>query len=134
VQYARSERDAFAEQGAGGFGLRSDAQSQARWQASAGVRATHRWHFGKDRALDLGAHAQWFRAAGTDGDTMDASFVGLPQWSPLLGIGVSRYGSLFGVGMDVRLSPKAALTAGLDYERSQFDSARGATLGLTVAF
>jgi fibronectin-binding autotransporter adhesin len=134
VQYARSSRDAFAEEGAGGFGLRSDAQSQARWQASVGVRASRGWRFGNDRALDLGAHAQWFRASGTAGDAMDASFVGLQQWSPLLGIGLSRYGALFGVGLDARLSSNAMLKLGYDYEHGQFDDAHGMAAGLKLAF
>ncbi|MGN6111869.1 MAG: autotransporter outer membrane beta-barrel domain-containing protein [Luteimonas sp.] len=134
VEYARSDRDAFAEAGAGGFGLRSDAQSQARWQASVGVRASHRWSFGKDRALDLGAHAQWFRASGTDAGAMEASFVGLQQWSPLLGIGLSRYGGLFGVGLDARLSSNATLQVGYDYEHGQFDDAHGMSAGLKLAF
>jgi autotransporter-associated beta strand protein len=134
IEYARSERDAFAEEGAGGFGLRSDAQSQARWQASVGVRASRQWSFGRGRALDFGAHAQWFRASGSNLDAMDASFVGLQQWSPLLGIGLSRYGGLFGVGLDARLSSNASFKLSYDYERAQYDSAHGMTAGLDLAF
>jgi fibronectin-binding autotransporter adhesin len=134
MEYARSDRDAFAEEGAGGFGLRSDAQSQARWQAAVGLRAARQWNFGGGRSLDVGAHAQWFRTLGMDGEAMDASFVGLQQWSPLLGIGLSRHGSLAGVGLDARLSPRAMFKLGYDYERGQYDSAHGMTAALNVAF
>jgi fibronectin-binding autotransporter adhesin len=134
VEYARSDRDAFAEEGAGGFGLRSDAQALSRWQASLGVRATRRWDFGHGRTLDFGAHAQWRRTLGMAGDGMDASFVGLQQWSPLAGIGLSRYGGLFGLGLDAQLSPRAALKLSYDYERGQYASAQGLTAGVNVAF
>lgn len=134
VEYARSDRDGFAEQGAGGFGLRTDAQALERWQAAVGVRAARRWNFGNGRTLDFGAHAQWRRTLGANGDDLDASFVGLQQWSPLLGIGLSRYGGLFGIGLDVRLSPRATLKLAYDYERGQYDSAQGISAGLNVAF
>jgi fibronectin-binding autotransporter adhesin len=134
VEYARSDRDAFAEEGAGGFGLRSDAQELARWQAAMGVRATRHWNFGNGRTLDFGAHAQWRRTLGMSSDALDASFVGLQQWSPLAGIGLSRFGSLFGVGVDAQLSPRAALKLSYDYERGQYDSAQGVTVGLNIAF
>lgn len=134
VGYARSERDAFSEAGAGGFGLRSSALGLQRWQASLGLRATRRWDFGHGRTLDFGAHAQWRRGLRADSDIVDASFVGLEQWSPLAGIGLSRHGSVLGFGMDAQLSPRAALKLSYDYERGQYDSARGVTAGLNVAF
>lgn len=134
LEYARSERDAFTEEGAGGFGLRSDAQVLDRWQASVGARATRHWSFGNGRTLDFGAHAQWRRALGSPNDGMDASFVGLQQWSPLLGIGLSRYGSLFGVGLDARLSPRATLKLAYDYENGQYDTAQGVSAGFNLAF
>lgn len=134
VEYARSDRGGFVEEGAGGFGLRSDAQALSRWQASLGLRAARRWDFGHGRMLDLGAHAQWRRALGMRGDDMDASFVGLQQWSPLAGIGLSRYGGLFGVGMAAQLSPRAALKLSYDYERGEHESARGLTAAVNVAF
>src|SRR5690606_32515084 len=46
MDYARVDRDAFEEEGAGGFGLRSDAHALVRWQANMGVRATRQWNFG----------------------------------------------------------------------------------------
>ena len=50
------------------------------------------------------------------------------------GIGLSRHGSVLGFGMDAQLSPRAALKLSYDYERGQYDSARGVTAGLNVAF
>lgn len=134
LQYARSTRDAFAEQGAGGFGLRSDAQSQERWQAALGIRAARQWSWSGGRTLTVGTHAQWFSVAGAGGDATEASFVGLQHSSPLLGIGLSRYGTLFGIGLEARLSPNAMLKVAYDHERGQFDSAEGMTAGFSLAF
>ena len=134
VEHARVDRDAFDEEGAGGFGLRSDAQSLGRSQASMGVRAAKSWDFGGGRVLDFGAHAQWRRTLGTSGDQMEASFVGLQQWSPLLGIGLSGNSRVFGLALDARLSPRTALRFGYDYESGQYDSAGGMTAGLNVVF
>src|SRR5690606_19482588 len=99
LEYARVQRDGFAEQGAGGFGLRSDAQAVSRSQASVGLRAARHWNLGGGRSLDFGAHARWRRAFDVEGLEAEASFVGLEQWSPLAGIGLSRSGSLFGLGV-----------------------------------
>src|SRR5690606_34625223 len=51
MQYVRARRGGFVEEGAGGFGLRSDANVMDRWQAALGIRAAHGWHFAGNRAL-----------------------------------------------------------------------------------
>ena len=119
VQYARINRDGFAESGAGGFGLRSNAQALDRWQAGLGVRAAQHWDLGDHRSLDFNARAQWQRTLASRGDVFDASFVGLQQWHPLAGVGLSRYSSLFGVGMNATLSAHTALNFNYDYETGQ---------------
>ena len=96
--------------------------------------AARQWRFDGGRELAIGAHAQWFRTLGMDGEAMDASFVGLQQWSPLLGIGLSRHGSLAGVGLDARLSPRAMFKLAYDYEQGQYDSAHGMSAAVNVAF
>lgn len=133
VQYARINRDGFAEQGAGGFGLRSNAQTLDRWQAGLGVRAGRHWDLGGDRAVDFRAHAQWQQTLASHGDVFDASFVGLQQWQPLAGIGLSRYSGLFGVGLDATLSAHTALKFSYDYQTGQRNSAQMLSASLKVA-
>ncbi|HEV2678965.1 MAG TPA: autotransporter domain-containing protein, partial [Rhodanobacter sp.] len=133
VQYARINRDGFAEQGAGGFGLRSNAQTLDRWQAGLGVRASHHWNLDGGRAMDFSAHAQWQRTLASHGEAFDASFVGLQQWQPLVGIGLSRYSGLFGVGMDATLSKRTTLNFSYDYEMGQRDNAQTLSARLNVA-
>jgi len=134
MEYARIDRDAFVEEGAGGFGLRSDAHALVRWQASTGMRATRQWNFGSGKRLDVGLHAQWRRVIDANGESMQASFAGIEQWSPLLGIGLSRTSTLVGFGINASLSPRSALRFAYDYERGQYDSAGGVSAGVTVAF
>ena len=134
LEYARSERDAFTEHGAGGFGLRSDAQAVDRWQAGVGMRANRHWNFGNGRMLDFSAHAQWRRTLASTGEAIDASFVGLQQWSALSGIGMSRQSYVFGIGMDARLSRRATLKFAYDYDNGQYDSAQGLWASLNMAF
>lgn len=134
VQYARVDRNGFAEQGAGGFGLRGSAQAQDRWQAGLGVRAGQHWELGHGRAVEVNARAQWQRTLGSHGDMFDASFVGLEQWQPLLGIGLSRHSSVFGVGLNATLSPRAALNFSYDREKGQYDTAQALSARLNLAF
>jgi fibronectin-binding autotransporter adhesin len=134
VQYARIDRGGFAEQGAGGFGLRSNAQTLDRWQAGLGVRAGRHWNLDGGRAVDFSARAQWQRTLASHGDVFDASFVGLQQWRPLAGIGLSRYSGLLGVGLDATLSTRTTLKFGYDYEMGQRDHAQMLSARLNVAF
>jgi fibronectin-binding autotransporter adhesin len=134
MQYASIRRDGFTEQGAGGFGLKSDAQDISRWQAGVGLRAAHRWDFTGGRSLDLGARVEWQRTLATYGDVFDASFVGLDQWQPLGGIGLSRQSALFGVSLDAALSRNASLNFGYDYRRGDRIEDNALSARLNVAF
>jgi fibronectin-binding autotransporter adhesin len=134
VEYASIDRGGFAEQGAGGFGLQANAQTLDRWQAGVGLRANHHWDFGDGRALDFHASAQFQRTLASRGDVFEASFVGLQQWQPLLGIGLSRYSGVLNVGLDARLSPRTSLNFGYDYENGQRDQAQMLSAHLVMAF
>jgi len=134
VQYARIDRNGFVEQGAGGFGLRSNAQTLDRWQAGFGLRAGQHWQLSHGRAVDFSARVQWQHTLASHGDMFDASFVGLEQWQPLLGIGLSRYSGLFGVGLDATLSPRTAMNFSYDYEKGQHDTAQALSARLQIAF
>lgn len=134
VQYARIDRNGFAEQGAGGFGLSSEAQATDRWQAGLGVRADHHWDLGDGRTVDFNVRAQWQRSLAEHGEVFDASFVGLQQSQPLLGIGLSRYSGLYGVGMEAKLSKRTTLKFSYDYEAGQRDTAQTLMTQLNVTF
>jgi fibronectin-binding autotransporter adhesin len=134
VEYARVDRGDFAEQGAGGFGLRSNAQTLDRWQAGLGVRAGHHWVLKGGGTVDFSARAQWQRTLASHGDVFDASFVGLQQWQPLVGIGLSRYSGLLGIGLDATLSTQTTLKFGYDYEMGQSDHAQMLSARLHMAF
>ncbi|HEY9511173.1 MAG TPA: autotransporter domain-containing protein [Rhodanobacter sp.] len=134
VEYARIDRGDFAEQGAGGFGLRSNAQTLDRWQAGLGVRAGHHWVLKGGGTVDFSARAQWQRTLASHGDVFDASFVGLQQWRPLVGIGLSRYSGLLGIGLDATLSTQTTLKFGYDYEMGQSDHAQMLSARLHMAF
>lgn len=134
LEYAGIHRTGFAELGADGFGLRSHAQDLSRWQAGAGLRVGHHWDLDGGRSLDFTAHGQWRRTLRSQGDVFDASFVGMEQWQPVVGIGLSRYSGLLGVGLNAALSKRAALNVGYDYELGQRERAQTFSARLDVAF
>jgi fibronectin-binding autotransporter adhesin len=134
VEYTSIDRDGFAEQGAGGFGLQANAQTLDRWQAGVGLRANHHWDFGGGRALDFNASAQFQRTLASRGDVFAASFVGLQQWQPLVGIGLSRYSGVLNVGLDAKLSGRTSLNFAYDYENGQRDQAQMLSAHLVMAF
>ena len=134
VEYANIRRDGFAELGAGGFGLQANAQTLDRWQAGVGLRASRRWDFGGGRSLDFRASAQFQRTVASRGDVFEASFVGLQQYQPLLGIGLSRYSGVFNVGLKAALSELTSLDFGYDYQRGQRDQAQMVSARVVKAF
>jgi fibronectin-binding autotransporter adhesin len=134
LEYGRNERGAFVEQGTSGFGLRSDLQALDRWQAGVGVRAARRWDFAGGRSLDFTANGRWRRTIASRGDAMDASFVGVRQWSPLSGIDLSRQGFVFNIGVNAQLSRSASLAFSYAYETSQYDSSQGLSALWRLAF
>jgi fibronectin-binding autotransporter adhesin len=134
VEYANIRRDGFAEQGAGGFGLQANAQTVDRWQAGVGLRASRRWDFGGGRSLDFRMSAQFQRTVASRGDVFEASFVGLQQYQPLVGIGLSRYSGVFNVGLKAALSELTSLDFGYDYQRGQRDQAQMVSARLIKAF
>jgi autotransporter-associated beta strand protein len=124
AEYASIDRGAFAEEGAGGFGLRAGAQTLDRTQAGLGMRAAHHWTFDGGRSIDFNASAQFQRTLASRGDVFDASFVGIQQWQPLTGIGLSRYRALLNVGVNAALSERTSVNLGYDYQKGQRDEAQ----------
>src|SRR6185437_9058890 len=104
------------------------------WQAGLGVRAARHWNLDGGRAVDFSARVQWQRTLADHGDVFDASFVGLQQSQPLLGIGLSRYSGVVGLGLDATLSARTTLKFNYDYEMGQRDTAQMLLARLDVAF
>ncbi len=134
LQYAQLQRDGFNEVGAYGFGLKSGAQSAARWQAGAGLRATRDWMLADGGSLSLQAHMLWQQSFGVRGEVFDASFSGINQFAPVGGIGVSRYGGVFGTTLDWRMTPRASLQLGYDQYLGQRQQAKMATASFRLDF
>lgn len=124
VEYASIERGGFTEQGASGFGLRTDGQALDRWQAGVGLRASRHWVLDGGRSVDFTMGAQFRRTLASHGDEFDASFVGLQQWQPLVGIGLSRYSGVLSLGLNATLSARTSLNFGYDYENGQRDQSQ----------
>jgi len=134
VEYAQIRRDGFGELGGYGFGLKSGAQSVARWQAGLGLRTDRRWTLAGGGRLDLQTHLSWQRAFAMRGDVFEASFTGLEQWAPLGGVGLSRYEGVAGASLAWTASPRSALQLGYDQYLGQRDRGRMATLDYRLSF
>ncbi|WP_426688496.1 S8 family serine peptidase [Rhodanobacter ginsengiterrae] len=134
LQYAQVERDGFNERGAYGFGLKSATQSTARWQVGAGLRATHDWTLAGGGDISLQAHMLWQQSFGLRGEVFDASFSGINQFAPVGGIGVSRYGGVFGTTLDWKMTPRASLQFGYDQDMGQRQQAKMATASFRLDF
>ena len=134
LQYAQIQRDGFHELGAYGFGLKSAAQRTARWQAGAGLRATHDWALAGGGSLSLQGRMLWQQSFGLRGEVFDASFSGINQFAPVGGIGLSRYGGVLGTTLDWRMTPRASLQLGYDQYLGQRQQAKMATASFRLDF
>lgn len=126
LEYADVSRDGFNELGGDGFGLTSGSQSIQRWQAGIGLRGSRQWLMADGSSLSLHARLLWQDAFAMRGVLPSASFAALQQFSPINGIGLSRYGSIAGVSLDWRFSSRSNLSIGVD----EYDAQRAhATMG-----
>ena len=134
LQYAQIRRDGFNELGGAGFGLKSEAQTVARWQAGLGVRATRGWHFDRGGSVQLQTHLLWQHSFGMRGDVFQASFSGVNQWAPVGGIGLARYGGMAGAALDWTFTPRVSFQLGYDQYLGQRQQAKMATASFNWAF
>ncbi|EIL96632.1 autotransporter serine protease [Rhodanobacter thiooxydans LCS2] len=134
LQYARISRDGFSEQGGYGFGLKAGGQNTARWQAGAGLRATREWMLARGGSLSLQGRMLWQQSFGLRGEVFDASFSGIDQYSPLGGIGLSRYGGVLGATLDWQMNPHASLQLGYDRYMGQRQQAQMTTANFSWSF
>lgn len=109
TEHARVRSDGFHEDGAAGFGLRSDGSVASRTQAIAGLRASRDWS-----RFSLQGYAEWQQTLASDGLEMSASFVGVDAWSPLAASNPALSGGMFGLQATAWLSPQSTLSFGYD--------------------
>ena len=134
LQYAQVRRDGFNESGAYGFGLKSGAQTTARWQAGLGLRATRDWVLPDGGSLSLQTRMLWQQSFGLRGEAFDASFSGIDQFAPVGGIGLSRYGGVLGTTLDWRMTSRTSLQLGYDQYLGQRQQAKMATANFRLVF
>ena len=134
AEHARINRDGFAEAGASGFGLRTDASVGERTQAIAGARVEREWTGRGGRAFALRGYAEWQQTLDASGFDIDASFVGVEAWSPLVGTDPMRSGGVFGFGLESRLSDAARLSFGYDQRFGPRDAMRMVSAQFSLGF
>lgn len=86
AQYISLRQRAFEEQSQSGFGLKADDQTTGRWQAGVGIRTRFTQellNYGR-LGLSFGTHYQ--RALSQQNGRYEASFTGLNQAMPLVGV------------------------------------------------
>lgn len=109
TEHAQVRSDGFHEEGAAGFGLRSDATTSSRTQAIAGLRASHDW-----QRIRLDGYVEWQQTLASDGLEVSASFVGVDAWSPLASSNPALSGGMFGLSATAWLSPRSTVSFGYD--------------------
>ncbi|GLQ96110.1 S8 family serine peptidase [Dyella mobilis] len=134
LEYANVERDGFNEAGGNGFGLDANAQSIQRWQGGFGLRASRQWIMANGTSLSLRARMLWQDSFAMHGVLPNASFAALQQFTPVEGIGLSRYGSVAGVSLDWRFSQRSHISFGLDQYSAQRENATMGTLNYSLNF
>jgi hypothetical protein len=76
----------------------------------------------------------WEDALSMRGVLPNASFEALQQWSPVEGIGLSRYGGIAGLSLDWRFTPRSNLSLGVDEYDAQREHATISTLNYRLNF
>ncbi len=134
LEYANVERDGFDEQGGDGFGLMSGTQTIQRWQGGLGMRGSRQWNMANGTSLSLQARLLWQDAFAMHGVSPNASFTALQQFTPIEGIGLSRYGSVAGLSLDWRFSARSNLSFGVDEYDAQHEHATMGTMNYSLHF
>lgn len=134
LEYANVERDGFDESGGDGFGLMSGAQTIQRWQGGFGVRGSRQWVMANGTSLSLQARFLWQDAFAMRGVSPNASFTALQQFTPVDGIGLSRYGSVAGLSLAWNFSARSNLSFGLNEYDAQREHATMGTVNYSLRF
>jgi outer membrane autotransporter protein len=134
LEYANVDRDGFDEVGGDGFGLMADSQSIQRWQGGFGLRGSRQWVMANGTTLSLQARMLWQDAFAMHGVLPNASFTAVQQFTPIDGIGLSRYGTVAGLSLNWEFSKRSNLSFGLDQYSAQHERATMGTLNYNLHF
>ncbi|WP_343133163.1 S8 family serine peptidase [Dyella sp. M7H15-1] len=134
LEYANIDRDGFNEVGGDGFGLMTNSQSIQRWQGGFGLRGSRQWIMANGTTLSLQARMLWQDAFAMHGVLPSASFTAVQQFTPIDGIGLSRYGSVAGLSLNWEFSKRSNLSFGIDQYNAQHERATMGTLNYRLAF
>ncbi|GLQ49806.1 S8 family serine peptidase [Dyella flava] len=134
LEYASLNRDGFDESGGDGFGLISQAQSIQRWQGGFGLRSSRQWVMADGTSLSFQARLLWQDAFAMHGELPNASFTAVQQFTPIEGIGLSRYGTVGGVSLAWSFSMRSNLSFGVDEYDAQHEHATMGTLNYSLHF
>jgi outer membrane autotransporter protein len=134
LEYANVDRDGFDEAGGSGFGLESSAQSIQRWQGGFGLRGSRQWTMANGSSLSLQARLLWQDAFAMRGVYPNASFTAVQQFTPIEGIGLSRYGTVGGISLDWSFSKRSNLSFGIDQYSAQREHATMGTFNYSLHF
>ncbi|QSX76195.1 autotransporter domain-containing protein [Lysobacter arenosi] len=93
------DRDGFSEQGAGGFGLTSDAASMMATQALAGLRAASAWNAMGAR-WSLQGKVEWQQLLSSSGMQVQARFTGVDGWAPIVDGAFFDHATVMGLGLN----------------------------------
>lgn len=134
LDHARVSRHGFSESGASGFGLRTGESVGERTQAIAGARAERQWSSGGAGEFALRGYAEWQQAISASGVEIDASFVGVDSWSPLVGTNEMRSGGMFGLALESRPTVASTFRLGYDQRFGARDGLRSVSLQYAFGF
>jgi fibronectin-binding autotransporter adhesin len=134
LRYEQLDEGAFAEQGAGGFGLKADSRGTGRWQAGLGLRATRGWHLSNGMRMQLDSSAVWRHTLSQYGQAFQASFTGFDDWMPLSGVGLSRNYSVLKMGVGLWPTRDLELHLGLEGQQGQHQHAAAAMMQGVLRF
>ncbi|NDK37566.1 autotransporter domain-containing protein [Pseudoxanthomonas gei] len=134
AEHTQVDRNGFSEGGVDGFGLATRDSRGQRTQGLAGIRAERAWRLADGRQLTLRGYGEWQQFLAGQGLVFDASFVGVPSWSPLLGADARDSSGLLGLGLDLQLLRHGRLSLGYDQRVGATSPARAVALELAYGF
>jgi outer membrane autotransporter protein len=134
LRYESMVAGAFAEQGAGGFGLKAGSRNTGRWQTALGLRATRGWRLAGGMRVRLDGSATWRHTVSQYGAAFEASFTGFDDWMPLSAVGLSRDYATVQMGVGVWPAQNLEIHLGLIGQHGQRQQTEAAMLQGTWQF
>ncbi|GAB3754689.1 S8 family serine peptidase [Lysobacter olei] len=133
VQSLQMTRGGFSEEGAAGFGLRTDSSTYSELQALAGVRFDRHWGAGATRWW-VDGRFEWQRTLSQSGVDISARFTGIDVWSPIRGERWERDAGILGLGLGAKLRRMGLVRMGFDMRQHGLQRGTQAQLEWAVGF